>query len=122
MAKNTIDRDRSYISKETWFNFDIKRDESGKILFFFDKNYESLCHSIFGADDFLRRDVSFLLIDRHKSLLDKLEKLFNYPKESLRGFVDGEVIYDYLIKKYEGDLEKSKKSLLDLRDEITSLV
>ena len=128
LSKNTIDRDKSYISDETWFNFDIKRDENGKILFFFDENYENLFDDMLGLyDDNYNFDYEYknpysLIVLRYKNYQKELDMVKNYPKEKLNNFVDGEVIHNYLIKKYEKKLSKTKEELMVLREELNTLL
>lgn len=128
LSKNTIDRDKSHISDETWFNFDIKRDESGKILFFFDENYENLFDDMLGLyDDNYNFDYEYknpysLIVLRYKNYQKELDMVKNYPKEKLNNFVDGEVIHNYLIKKYEKKLSKTKEELTVLKEELSTLL
>lgn len=128
LSKNTIDRDKSHISDETWFNFDIKRDGNGKILFFFDENYENLVDDILGLDDdnyrfdYEYRNSYSLIVLRYKNYQKELDMVKNYPKEKLSNFVDGEVIHNYLIKKYEKKLSKTKEELTVLREELNILL
>jgi len=124
LSKKIIDRDKSYISDETWFNFDVKRDENGKILFFFDENYEDLIDDIF--DTYHKVDYDYknpysLIVLRYKSYSKYLDIVKDYPKEKLSNFIDGELIHDYLIKKYEKDLSKTKEELIVLREELNTL-
>lgn len=128
LSKKTIDRDKSYISDETWFNFDIKRDGNGKILFFFDENYENLFDDILGLDDdnykfdYEYKNPYSLIVLRYKNYQKELDMVKNYPKEKLSNFVDGEVIHGYLIKKYEKELSKTKEELMVLREELNTLL
>jgi hypothetical protein len=128
LSKNTIDRDKSCISDETWFNFDVKRDENGKILFFFDENYENLVDDILSlVDDNYKFDYEYknpysLIVLRYKNYQKDLDKIKNYSKEKLGNFIDGEAIHGYLIEKYEKELFKTKEELTVLREELNILL
>ena len=127
LSKKTIDRDKSYISDETWFNFDVKRDENGKILFFFDENYEDLVDDIFSTYHESKFDYEYknpysLIVLRYKNYSKCLDMVKDYPKEKLSNFVDGEVIHEYFIEKYEKDLSKTKEELMVLREELNTLL
>jgi hypothetical protein len=124
MDKNTIDRDRSYIPYDnTELFFDFIVNEKGKILFFLDENYDRLCYDIFdGENDNLKYGYNpenpYKFI---KEVLTDFNKIKNYPKEKLSNFVDGEVIHEYLIEKYEKELSKTKEELNGLRQEFITL-
>lgn len=127
LTKETFDREKSHISKETYFNFDVKRDADGKILFLFDQNYGRLSHNILGPEDEHRPEFESggrysPITYRHKVIVDKLDKIKRYPKKDLKKYADGEAIHQHLLEKWEKHLAESIKELADLRNEIGELI
>ena len=105
-----------------FFNYIV--NENGKVLFFLDENYDRLCYDIFGGEnDNLKygynpeNPYNFI-----KEILTDFNKIKNYPKEKLSNFVDGELMYNFILKDYQKESIKIKKELNGLRQEFMTLL